>query len=71
MVITDFQMPAMDGAELVLALRAKMPDLPSIVMTGYPQMRSRIEALPAEYVAKPFGLLELLRAIANAVAGAQ
>ena len=33
-VLTDLQMPEMDGLELVEALRCKYPDIPVILMTG-------------------------------------
>ncbi|MBU8545934.1 MULTISPECIES: response regulator [Roseomonadaceae] len=35
LLLTDLRMPRLDGAGLIRALRAEMPDLPVVVMTGY------------------------------------
>lgn len=37
LVITDFQMPIMNGAELTKILKEKMPNLPVIILTGHPE----------------------------------
>jgi two-component system response regulator PrrA len=65
-VVTDFDMPHMDGGRLVVELRLRMPDLPAVIMTGNPDARPLINWLRAEYLAKPFGLDELLQAIGAA-----
>ncbi|MGX9964044.1 response regulator [Roseomonas sp. F4] len=35
LLLTDLRMPRLDGAGLIRALRAEMPELPVVVMTGY------------------------------------
>ena len=36
LLLTDLRMPRMDGRELIARLRAERPDLPVVVMTGFP-----------------------------------
>jgi len=38
LVITDLQMPVMDGAELTRILKEKVPSLPIIILTGRPSL---------------------------------
>lgn len=54
-VITDLQMPEMDGLQLVRAIREKYPSVPVILMTGQGSEEIAIEALragAASYVPK-------------------
>jgi DNA-binding NtrC family response regulator len=44
-VITDIQMPAMSGMEVLTALREDDPTLPVIIITGHASQESAIEAL--------------------------
>jgi CheY-like chemotaxis protein len=63
LVITDVNMPEMDGMELVEELKSMRPSLPVILMSGRPhQDRSH------PFLAKPFTLRGLLACIANATA---
>lgn len=55
LVITDLQMPNMDGLELVAAARVHYPDVPVILMTAYGSEMLAVEALEqgaATYVPK-------------------
>ncbi len=55
LVITDLQMPDMDGLELVAAARVHYPDVPVILMTAYGSEMLAVEALEqgaATYVPK-------------------
>jgi DNA-binding NtrC family response regulator len=62
-VITDVNMPEMDGMELVEELKSMRPSLPVILMSGRPhQDRSH------PFLAKPFTLRGLLACIASATA---
>ncbi|MEA2662982.1 MAG: two-component system, response regulator FlrC [Chloroflexota bacterium] len=70
LVVTALQMAPMDGGELVVALRERMPGLAAVIMAPHPEARRTIEALPAAYLATPFTLGELLWAIAAATVGA-
>ena len=55
-VLTDIQMPGMNGLDLARELSKLMPALPVLVMTAYPSLASRELALAAgasEYLTKP------------------
>ncbi|MGH7477433.1 MAG: sigma-54-dependent transcriptional regulator [Longimicrobiales bacterium] len=61
-VLTDVQLPGMDGLELLGKLREALPELDVIVMTGHEDMRTAIGAMKAgayDYLVKPLGLDEL------------
>jgi CheY-like chemotaxis protein len=61
-VVTDFKMPQMDGAELASRLRALRPGLPILLITGYTGVSGQAYDLPR--LAKPFGMHELADALA-------
>jgi signal transduction histidine kinase/ActR/RegA family two-component response regulator len=61
-VITDFKMPQMDGAELASNIRATRPDLPVLLITGYTGVSEHAFDLPR--LSKPFGMYELAEALA-------
>jgi CheY-like chemotaxis protein len=63
LVITDFAMPAMKGDELALAIKARNPGQPVVMITAYAEMlQSSGNPLPGVdfIISKPF-LLENLR----------
>jgi len=63
LVITDLMMPEMNGMELLQAMRAKGYDVPVLMITGYPTIRTALEALrlgAVDYVSKPFTREEVL-----------
>jgi CheY-like chemotaxis protein len=63
LVITDFAMPAMKGDELALAIKARNPQQPVVMITAYAEMlQSSGNRLPGVdlIISKPF-LLENLR----------
>ena len=72
-VVTDLEMPRLDGFGLVRALRRLYPDVPVIVMTGAEEYAGRpVEEVAAEHgvvatFTKPFDLDLLHAAIRNAV----
>ena len=75
-VVTDLAMPRMTGWELIAALRARQPDLPIVVMTGYlpPGGRDALFAdgcTPAALLLKPFGISDLLAALRQVSRGAE
>jgi CheY-like chemotaxis protein len=63
MVITDYQMPAMDGFELAAQIRRLHPNLPVILMTGRydHELRERLQTteLFDGLLEKPFNLMAL------------
>ncbi len=61
-VVTDFKMPQMDGAELASRIRAIRPELPILLITGYPGANEQANGLPR--LSKPFGMYELADALA-------
>lgn len=61
-LITDFRMPEMDGCEIITRARQRYPLLQSIVVTGYSDVKSAINAMGAgafNYLQKPIDFAEL------------
>ncbi len=70
LVITDLMMPKMNGIELLEEIQRRAPALPVLMLTGYPTIRTAIQALrlgAVDYLAKPFTRQELLGPIARAL----
>lgn len=66
LVVTDLQMPQMDGFALLAHLSEKYPDIPVIIQTGYGTSKSRKHALErgaAGYIEKPFKIEQLAEKI--------
>jgi CheY-like chemotaxis protein len=62
LILTDWQMPVIDGIELTKRVKSEIPDLPVIIMTGQPTWLPA--KVPADVVlAKPFPLAELFEVI--------
>jgi len=69
-LITDLNMPRMDGLTLLAHAREIVPHLLSIIITGFGSLESAIEAIRRgayDYVQKPFKLEEISVAIRNAL----
>ncbi len=65
LIITDLQMPEMDGIELCRELR-KISEIPIIVLSVKGEEKTKVSALDAgadDYITKPFGMDELLARI--------
>ena len=63
MVVTDLSMPGMDGIAVLTKAKKKNPDIGGIILTGYGDMTSAIEALRLgadDYLLKPCDTEELL-----------
>src|SRR4030088_3814463 len=75
LLLTDIQMPVMDGIALALAAARDFPDLTILLMTGFADQRERahgLDALIHDVITKPFTLDEIRSAVASALAaGAQ
>lgn len=66
LVVSDIQMPEMDGLELLRSVRARWPDLPVILMTGHGDADHAVAAFHSgayDYVRKPVRLKDLLACI--------
>jgi len=69
-LISDIDMPVMDGFELLRMVRAARPELPVILITGHPEMLNRLpQEGPGHYrlFKKPFDGQELLTAVSDAL----
>lgn len=67
LLITDQAMPNMTGADLIRSIRAKRPDFPAIIATGYAELpQGEAEGIPK--LAKPFRQQDLAAIIDEAMA---
>jgi FixJ family two-component response regulator len=69
-VIADMRMPEMTGLELHQHLVASNRAIPTILMTAYPDERTRAQAIKASvvcYLIKPFAADELLACVRRAL----
>ena len=69
-LISDIDLPVMDGLELLRAVRAARRELPIILITGYPEMLNRLPSMGPDHYRlfkKPFDGQELLRAVTEAL----
>jgi DNA-binding response OmpR family regulator len=65
-ILLDIKMPNMTGIEFLEQLRDKRPNVPVILMTGYPSVPNAISAIrlgAAGYVTKPFTPEEISSAV--------
>lgn len=70
LVVTDMQMPGMDGLEFLQAIKEIYPDLPVIMITAYAEVEKAVAAMQIgafNYLAKPFSNDELLVNINKAI----
>ncbi len=66
LVLTDIKMPEMDGLALSEKVKETNPEMPVVLMTGYPTVDSAISALRmkvSDYVVKPFNINQLYKTI--------
>src|SRR5215831_20671132 len=71
LLLTDIQMPTMDGIALALAAARDFPGLAILLMTGFADQRERasnLEALVHDVVTKPFSVVDIRTAVADALA---
>ena len=70
LLLVDIKMPQHDGMYLMREVKKKWPDIPIIVMSGYPTTNTIEEAVKMEaaaFVAKPFTPDELLETIRQVI----
>lgn len=68
-VITDMQMPGMNGLEFLIEVKKRVPDLPVVVITAFAEVDKAVEAMQNgafNYLAKPFSNDELIVTINKA-----
>lgn len=69
MMILDLVMPDMDGLEVLRRVREIRPDIPVLVITGYPTEETTREAVArgcVDYVHKPFDTEEIRGLVCDA-----
>ena len=73
LVISDVNMPGMNGHQLLVAIRQRQPQLPVLLMTAFGAVERAVDAMrqgAADYLLKPFeprALLDLVARHANGV----
>lgn len=68
LLITDYLMPGMTGAELMQRTRAMFPGLPMIIATGYADMKAIEQVIgDGAVLRKPFQLAELAVSVGQAL----
>jgi two-component system cell cycle response regulator CpdR len=70
LLLTDIQMPVMDGIALALAAARDFPALTILLMTGFADQRERASGLNAiahDIVTKPFSVADIRTAVADAL----
>lgn len=68
LVLSDVQMPGMDGHALLRTIKARRPEIPVLIMTAYGQIERAVEAMregASDYLPKPFEPERLLAAVAR------
>ena len=71
LLLTDIQMPVMDGIALALATARDFPKLTILLMTGFADQRERASGLNAiahDVITKPFSVADIRAAVAGALA---
>jgi two-component system, cell cycle response regulator CpdR len=71
LLLTDIQMPVMDGIALALSAARDFPDLIILLMTGFADQRERasnLSAIAYDVITKPFSVADIRTAVADALA---
>ncbi len=70
-ILLDIKMPNMDGIQFLEQLRPKRPDVPVLIITGYPSIPNAASAMrlgACDYVTKPFTPEEITQAVQRVLA---
>jgi two-component system, cell cycle response regulator CpdR len=71
LLLTDIQMPVMDGIALALSAARDFPNLTILLMTGFADQRERasnLNAIAHDVITKPFSVADIRTAVADALA---
>jgi len=71
LLLTDIQMPVMDGIALALTAARDFPNLTILLMTGFADQRERasnLNAIVHDVITKPFSVADIRTAVAYALA---
>jgi CheY-like chemotaxis protein len=71
LLLTDIQMPVMDGIALALSAARDFPNLTVLLMTGFADQRERasnLNAIVHDVITKPFSVADIRTAVADALA---
>ena len=71
LLLTDIQMPVMDGIALALAAARDFPKTTILLMTGFADQRERasnLSAIAHDVITKPFSVADVRTAVADALA---
>jgi CheY-like chemotaxis protein len=71
LLLTDIQMPVMDGIALALSAARDFPDVTILLMTGFADQRERasnLNAIAHDVITKPFSVADIRTAVADALA---
>lgn len=71
LLITDIQMPEIDGLQLLKFANEHYPEIPKLVVTGYPSVDGALEVMKSgavDYLSKPFTKNELKQGVEKAFA---
>ena len=66
LLITDLKMPEVDGFQLIKYISEHYPELPKLVVTGYPSLDEAVNVMKSgavDYLVKPFTKEELKEAV--------
>jgi len=74
LLLTDIQMPIMDGIALALSVARDFPKLKILLMTGFADQRERasnLNAIVHDVITKPFSVADIRTAVADALAAGE
>lgn len=69
-LLTDIKMPEVDGLALTSMVKQNYPEIPVVLMTGYPSVDTAVEALRykvEDYIIKPFNINKLYKSLKERV----
>lgn len=69
-IICDLALPRLNGKEVIAFIRAKLPSVPIIVLTGYPDVKGAVSLFKqgvVDYLVKPAQAQTLLDSVRRAI----